>query len=314
MASRAENARVVVLLASYDGAAFLAEQLASLEAQDHADWRLVWRDDGSRDETVAILQDFAARQPPGRVERLAGPEVHLGSAAGFLALLRHVAPGLRDNDVVAFADQDDVWLPFKLSRAVRGLAEADGAGPAIYCARQILVDAKLNKLAVSARLAATPRFPAALTQNLATGCTLAMNAAAARLVAGSQAPGGCQHDWWAYLLVTAAGGALLPDDEPVVLYRQHGGNAVGSQTTFLRRGWAALRRGPRVFMGLMRQNVAALDAQRHLLTPEARVQLDQIQQALRGGPLQRLGMLRRCGLWRRGWAEQMVFWVWFVFG
>lgn len=313
MASRAEDARVVILLASYDGAAFLAEQLASLEAQDHADWRLVWRDDGSRDDTVAILQDFAARQAPGRVERLAGPEAHLGSAAGFLALLRHVAPGLRDNDVVSFADQDDVWLPFKLSRAVRALGEA-GAGPAIYCARQVLVDAKLNPLAVSARLVATPRFPAALTQNLATGCTMAMNAAAARLVAGSQAPGGCQHDWWSYLLVTAAGGALLADDEPVLLYRQHGGNAVGAQSSFLRRGWAALKRGPRAFMGLMRQNVAALDAQRHLLTPEARAQLDQIQQALRGGPLERWAVLRRCGLRRQGWAEQMVFRVWFLLG
>ena len=313
MASRAEDARVVILLASYDGAAFLAEQLASLEAQDHADWRLVWRDDGSRDDTVAILQDFAARQAPGRVERLAGPEAHLGSAAGFLALLRHVAPSLRDHHVVAFADQDDVWLPFKLSRAVRALGEA-GAGPAIYCARQVLVDAKLNPLAVSARLVATPRFPAALTQNLATGCTMAMNAAAARLVAGSQAPGGCQHDWWSYLLVTAAGGALLADDEPVLLYRQHGGNAVGAQRSFARRAWAALRRGPRAFMDLLRENVAALDAQRHLLTPEARMQLDLIQQGLRGGPWQRLVALRRCGLRRQGWAEQLVFRVWFMFG
>jgi glycosyltransferase involved in cell wall biosynthesis len=313
MASRAEDARVVILLASYDGAAFLAEQLASLEAQDHADWRLVWRDDGSRDDTVAILQDFAARQAPGRVERLAGPEAHLGSAAGFLALLRQVAPGLRDNDVVAFADQDDVWLPFKLSRAVRALGAA-GAGPAIYSARQVLVDATLKPLAVSAALVRAPRFPAALTQNLATGCTVAMNAAAARLVAGSQAPGGCQHDWWAYLLVSAVGGVFLFDDEPVLLYRQHGGNAVGAQSSFLRRGWAALKRGPRAFMGLMRQNVAALDAQRHLLTPEARAQLDQIQTALRGGPLERWAVLRRCGLRRQGWAEQMVFRVWFLLG
>ena len=314
MASCAAEARVVILLASYNGAAFLAEQLASLEAQDHANWRLVWRDDGSRDNSVAILQDFAARQVPGRVERLAGPEAHLGSAAGFLALLRHVAPGLADGDVVAFADQDDVWLPFKLSRAVRAVGEAADELPAVYCARQVLVDAKLTPLAASARLGTTPRFPASLTQNLATGCTMAMNAAAARLVAGSWSPAGCLHDWWAYLLVTAAGGAFLADDEPVVLYRQHGGNAVGAQRSFARRAWAVLRRGPRAFMDLLRENVAALDAQRHLLTPEARMQLDLIQQGLRGGPWQRLVALRRCGLRRQGWAEQLVFRVWFMFG
>jgi hypothetical protein len=216
--------------------------------------------------------------------------------------------------VVAFADQDDVWLPFKLSRAVRALAALPREAPAIYSARQVLVDATLNTLGVSPLLSGPPRFPASLTQNLATGCTVTMNQAAARLVAGSQAPPGCQHDWWAYLLVTAAGGRFLTDAEPVVLYRQHGRNAVGAPRSFLRRGWAALRRGPGVFMGVLRQNVAALDAQRHLLTPEAQAQLDQIQQALRGGPLRRMAALRLPGLRRQSWAEQMVFRLWFMIG
>lgn len=314
MASRAEPARVVILLATYEGAAFLADQLASLEAQDHPDWRLVWRDDGSSDESAAIMQAFADRQAQGRVERLGLPEGHVGSAAGFLALLRHVAPGLGPADVVAFADQDDVWLPFKLSRAVQALAEVPRDTPAIYSARQVLVDAKLNPLSVSPRLAGPHRFPASLTQNLATGCTVTMNQAAARLVAGSTAPPVCQHDWWAYLLVTAAGGHCLSDAEPVVLYRQHGRNAVGAPRSFLRRGWAALRRGPGVFMGVLRQNVAALHAQRHLLTPEAQAQLDQIRHALQGGPLRRLSALRLPGLRRQTWAEQMVFRLWFIIG
>jgi hypothetical protein len=60
--------------------------------------------------------------------------------------------------------------------------------------------------------------------------------------------------------------------------------------------------------------VAALDAQRHLLTPEAQAQLDQIQQALRGGPLRRMAALRLPGLRRQSWAEQMVFRLWFMIG
>jgi len=207
-----------------------------------------------------------------------------------------------------------VWLPFKLARAVRALGDVPADRPAIYSARQILVDAKLNPLAVSAAVATPPGFPASLTQNLATGCTVTLNGAAARLVAGSTAPPGCQHDWWAYLLVTAAGGTFLADEEPVVLYRQHGRNAVGAPCTFTGRGWAAARRGPGVFMGLMRQNVAALDAQRHLLTPQAQDQLDQIKVALRGGPLRRMRALRLAGLRRQTWAEQMVFRLWFMLG
>ena len=314
MATRADRARVVILLAVYEGAAFLCQQLASFAAQEHDDWYLIWRDDGSSDATVAMLQEFAEAQPPGRVERLADPAGRVGSAASFLALLRHAAPRLEGRDLVAFADQDDVWLPFKLARAVRALGDVPADRPTIYSARQILVDAKLNPLAVSAAVAIPPGFPASLTQNLATGCTVTLNGAAARLVAGSTAPPGCQHDWWAYLLVTAAGGAFLADEEPVVLYRQHGRNAVGAPCTVTRRGWAAVRRGPGVFMGLMRQNVAALDAQRHLLTPQAQDQLDQIKVALRGGPLRRMRALRLPGLRRQTWAEQMVFRLWFMLG
>jgi len=314
MATRADRARVVILLAVYEGAAFLCHQLASFAAQEHDDWYLIWRDDGSSDATVAMLQAFAEAQPPGRVERLADPAGQVGSAASFLALLRHAAPRLEGRDLVAFADQDDVWLPFKLARAVRALGDVPADRPTIYSARQILVDAKLNPLAVSAAVATPPGFPASLTQNLATGCTVTLNGTAARLVAGSTAPPGCQHDWWAYLLVTAAGGNFLADEEPVVLYRQHGRNAVGAPYTVTRRGWAAVRRGPGVFMGLMRQNVAALDAQRHLLTPQAQDQLDQIKVALRGGPLRRMRALRLPGLRRQTWAEQMLFRLWFMLG
>ena len=311
---KSRGVRVVILLAIYDGAAFLSEQLASIAAQDDADWSLIWRDDGSTDDSVAIMQRFAAAQPAGRVARLAAPAGHVGSAAGFLILLRHAATTTGAHDVVAFADQDDVWLPFKLSRAVRSLGDAATDGPAIYAARQILVDTRLNHLAISARLTAPTIFPAALTQNLATGCTVALNRAATVLLAGSAAPPGCQHDWWAYILVTAAGGQFIADDEPVVLYRQHGRNAVGSPRSFAQRGLAALRRGPAAFMAQMRQNVAALDEQRHLLTPQAGRQLDAIKAALTGGPRHRLHALRMRGLRRQTPSEQMLFRLWFMLG
>lgn len=305
---------VTILLATYDGAAYLRQQLDSIAAQEHRDWRLIWRDDGSSDETVAILRDFAATQPPGRVTGFAGPPGRIGSAANFLALLRHAAPLLAPGELVAFADQDDVWLPVKLGRAVAALGAVAADVPAIYSARQVLVDARLEPLAVSASLVLPTGFPASLTQNLATGCTEALNRSAARLVASSTAPSACQHDWWAYILVTAAGGRFIADDEPVVLYRQHPGNAVGAPRSLLQRALAALWRGPGVFMGLMRQNVAALDSQRHLLTPQACAALDVIRDALGRGPVRRLRALRLPGLRRQTWAEQLLFRVWFLIG
>ena len=195
-----------------------------------------------------------------------------------------------------------------MARAVAGLGAGD---PAIYSARQVLVDAKLQRIGVSDLLVPPTGFPAALIQNLAIGCTVALNRAAARLVAGSVAPAGCQHDWWAYLLVTAAGGRFVADAEPVMLYRQHRHNEVGVPRSFARRALAALRQGPGAFMRLMCANVAALDAQRALLVPPARAAVDRIKAALAGGPWRRL---RVGGLQRQRLAEQVLFRVWYLLG
>ena len=112
-----------------------------------------------------------------------------------------------------------------------------------------------------------------------------LNPEAAALVAGSDMPEGSLHDWWAYLVVSAAGGAMVTDDVPVVLYRQHGANAIGAPASRVRRAGAALARGPRAFMALLRAHVAALLAQPHLLSPAAAADLARIDTALRGGLL-----------------------------
>ncbi len=314
MTPRGEAGCIVVLLSTFNGARFLKAQLDSIVAQEHACWRLIWRDDSSGDGTVAMMEEFAAGLAPGRVVRVAGPAGRIGAAASFLTLLQAAADGMGEGELLAFADQDDVWLPCKLGRAAAALAGCDATVPTLYSARQVLVDAGLNRLALSARVVPPPGFPASLTQNLATGCTLVMNHAAVALIAASRAPPNCQHDWWSYLMVTAAGGRFLIDHEPVVLYRQHGGNLVGAPRSRGRRAIAALRRGPSLFMGLLRANLAALDAQRHLLCPDACREIDRLKVALCGGKLRRLRMLRLRRLRRQNWAEQMLFRVWFLLG
>ncbi len=295
--------KVAVLLATRDGARFLPEQLASIEAQSYP-WELWWRDDGSRDATVALLA--------GRGRRVDDPEV-LGAPGSFFALLRAAAPTLAPGDCVAFADQDDVWLPEKLARGAAALAQVPPARPAIYAARQVYTDAALHRLGVSARVH-TPGFPAALTQNLAIGCTVMLNAAAARLVAASHPPALTLHDWWSYILVTAAGGAFLWDDEAVVLYRQHPGNLVGAPLGPWRRGLAALRRGPGRFMRVMRAHLAALEADAALITPDARARVAALSGALAGRGVTRAKALATPGLHRQSRFEDWVFRLWFLIG
>ncbi len=307
--------RVAILLSTFQGARFLQSQLDSLLAQTLPDWTLYWRDDGSADQSVALMEAFVAGLGAGRCVRVSAPAGRLGAPRSYFALLTAaVADGA---DCVAFADQDDVWLPEKLARglAALDLAASEAAAPdtpTLYCARQMLVDAGLRRICLSFHPRRRPDFPAALAQNIAVGCTIMLNRAAARLVAASQAPPASIHDWWCYIVVSAAGGRLLIDDTPVVLYRQHGGNLVGSPISSFRRAVAALRRGPGAFMGIFHEHVAALQAQATMLTPCARHDLGRIEAALRGGLRERFMVLGIPALRRQTWHETLLFRLWFM--
>ena len=299
--------RVAILLSTYNGAQHVAEQLASLRGQTLSDWRLYWRDDGSSDATPALVRAFVDELGADRVVVLPG-EGRVGATQSFLRLLRAAAS---DNDIACFCDQDDIWLPHKLEHGVRELSEVARGSPALYCARQVLVDEELRRIGLSPVVHRVPAFPAALAQNIATGCTVMLNQRAAQLVAASRAPASAFHDWWCYLVVSAAGGEVRFDARPVVLYRQHGDNAVGAPATSLRRGLAALRRGPRPFASLLRQHVAALTDQPQLLSAPARAQLETISAALATGMLRRFAVLPE-GLKRQTWPETVLFRLWFV--
>jgi hypothetical protein len=303
------HGRVAILLSTFNGAQFLTPQLHSLLGQTHRDWVLYWRDDGSCDATRALMRRFLANLPAGQSVVLDDTS-RMGSAASFLRLLRvAVDDGLT---LAAFADQDDVWLPEKLARGAAAMADVTDGRAGLYCARQVLVDADLRRIALSFRLRHRPGFPLALTQNVATGCTIMLNRVAMEAVAGSRPPRLCQHDWWSYLVVAAGDGFIVADPEPVVLYRQHGSNTVGAPASIPRRAVAALRRGPAAFMQLFRGNVAALQAQPELLSPCARAQVAAVDAALNGGLLARLAALRMPGLHRQSWAETVLFRLWFL--
>ncbi len=300
---------VAVLLATFNGGRFLREQLHSLAAQRGVTWTLFWRDDGSSDDTVAIVTAFIARI--GQGVRVAAPVGRIGPTDSFLLLLSHAAAAMPDA-VVAFADQDDVWLEDKLRRGLRGLEGP--AGPAIYCSRQILVNESLQVLRPSAPLREPPGFAAALTQNIATGCTVMLNPDAVALLTASRAPSATLHDWWCYLVVMAAGGRLVLDQEPSVLYRQHAANMIGAPQSLGRRATAALLRGPDMFMNVLRGHVAALLAQPALLSAEAAGVLASMQAGLHGGWAERRQALRLPGLSRQTGVETALFRWWFLVG
>ncbi|HQT74291.1 MAG TPA: glycosyltransferase [Acidiphilium sp.] len=300
---------ITILLSTYNGAQFLSDQLASFEAQTDRNWCLFWRDDGSSDATREIMAGFAGRIGAERCREAPNSGIHLGAGQSFLSLLA----AAKDARIIAFADQDDVWLPEKLARARLALS-GQNSGPRLYTARQYLVDANLQSRRLSNLPARKPGFPACLTQNVVHGNTAVMNRAAADLICRIPGPAGTVHDWWSYIVVSACGGSITVDPRPVVLYRQHKGNLIGSPRTTVARAVGAIKRGPDIFMTMMRRHVRQLEAHGDLLAATARADLARIAAGLDGGFAPRLSAMRCPGLSRQTPLENLLFRLWFVLG
>jgi glycosyltransferase involved in cell wall biosynthesis len=217
-----EMPSVRVLLSTYNGGRYLQELLNSLTAQQGVAVKLLVRDDGSIDATPSILCEAAASMHDTTMTL----GCNKGVVCSFLELIE-TCP--RDAQYYAFCDQDDVWLPTKLERAVQQLTAAEDDVPTLYCSRLLVTDSLLGH----SRLTPLPRRPLglsnALVQNVATGCTIVMNARAFALLQDRKPSPDClrMHDSWAYLVVSACG-RVVYDSVPEILYRQHEGNVIGS--------------------------------------------------------------------------------------
>jgi glycosyltransferase involved in cell wall biosynthesis len=213
--------KIAILLATYNGRLYVRDLLASLQNQSFRDFTIFVRDDGSCDGTPEVIDAFRdilqIVDIPSRCR--------LGAAGSFFELLKQA----QNYDLYFFADQDDYWLPDKVSRALKQIGHCNG--PALYTARIEIVDEFRNHLAYSK----TPSFIGpynALVQSIAPGCTMALNSAARALVLFPNAiPDNVMHDRWCYFVISACG-KVVYDSTPIIQYRIHGSNTIGYKISF----------------------------------------------------------------------------------
>lgn len=233
---------VDILLATYNGARFVEQQIESILRQTHTDWRLLVRDDGSTDATVAICEHL--RLKDSRISLVEDGLGHVGLVQNFGRLVaQSSAP------YVMYCDQDDVWLPQKLEiqgHAIRKLEDAYGARmPLALFTDAHVVDSELRPIAPSLlayinRPASDPVSVRSLClQANCYGCTMVFNRSLAELI-GSFPPGAISHDWWSGL-AAAVFGRLAYLDVPLVRHRRHSSNASATQQ---QSWWRYLRQVP----------------------------------------------------------------------
>ena len=212
--------RVAVAMSTYNGEKYVAEQLDSILAQDYPQVDIFVRDDGSpHEECRAVLSQYADR---GDVTLICGE--NMGVVASFLSVIAAVPA---EYDYISVSDQDDVWYPNKISRAVSVLQQKDNTLPQAYVAEYRYCDgdmhpgerSHLNKRGVG--------FADMLYENVTSGNTMVINRALAQRVNAAGPTGVYTHDWWLSLVASALG-ELTFDDFICLDYRRTGNNASAS--------------------------------------------------------------------------------------
>jgi glycosyltransferase involved in cell wall biosynthesis len=220
--------RLSVALATYNGATYLSEFLDSLTAQQQLPHELVVSDDASTDATLAILERFASD---------ATFTVHILRNTTRQGVVNNFARSIAAccGEVIALADQDDVWHPQKLTRLAQALLPPETQAAFSDAA---VVDANLASLGYTmwhrirftqdeqACMARGEGFAVLLKHSVVTGAALAFRSSLRDVAL--PIPEDWAHDAW-LANIAAAQGAIIPVPEPLLAYRQHDSNVVGGR-------------------------------------------------------------------------------------
>lgn len=219
---------VEILLATYNGEKYIRQQIDSILNQDYNEWVIRACDDASKDATYDILLEYKERYPDKFL--IHKNQVGFGSAKlNFMNLIKNST-----GRYVMCCDQDDVWLPNKISLTLEEMKRNEDENmPVLVHTDLKVVDAELNVKSESffeySKLNKYPTYRELLIQNSITGCTMMMNRPLIELLKEELNMSHIlMHDWVA-ALVASATGKIGFVDSPTMLYRQHGVNSVGAK-------------------------------------------------------------------------------------
>lgn len=230
--------RCLVLMATYNGQAYLRDQIDSILRQTGVDVHILITDDCSSDNSYEIASEYASKDSRVYSRRNSNNK---GVANNFMSMIASIDPN--SFDYVAFSDQDDVWLKDKLVTAVKAINDKcsstdakklSGIGtPTLYCSDLQNVNEhlgesqlELNRLNIDLGHRATP-----LLKNYFSGCTMVMNAAMVRLLQeykGEEFPR--IHDVWCSMVAYYCGNLVYDADHALILRRITGNNTNGAIT------------------------------------------------------------------------------------
>lgn len=232
-----EKPTVAVIMSTYNGEKYLAEQLDSILAQEGVHVELFIRDDGSKDSTRDILLSYA--------ERYANVHLDFGENLGFARSFLTELAAASGFEYYAFSDQDDYWKKEKLITAVKAIKAEEAIHltkiPIIWHSNLHVSDSKLNIIRTTELHKRVHSLESLILRRSIPGCSMVMNKEAAELSRHkyiSLLIPTRGHDICIMYLTYLMGGKMICSSDAYIYYRQHGNNTVGTTLSL----WARLVR------------------------------------------------------------------------
>lgn len=219
--------KVAILMATFNGARFISQQMDSLIEQEFEDWILYIRDDSSNDGTLDIVKKYAKNDL--RIKIIEDDKGNLGARGNFAKIIDFVRTD-GEYDYYMFCDQDDVWHKDKILKSLEAISalEAKDGGEALVYGTLKYTDENGKDLGLqSPDFSVLPTLPRIITGNYVYGCTVIINRSLYQAI--KNIPEYAEnHDYWIALLGTYRGASMGYIKEPLISYRQHGNNVSGS--------------------------------------------------------------------------------------
>lgn len=218
-----------ILMATYNGETYISNQIESILNQNYSNWKLYIRDDGSKDRTNEILNEYEQKYPE-KIKIVRDSKKGLGAKLNFCELLNYST-----SDYCMFSDQDDIWFENKIEITLKKMKEAENKygdkAPILVHTDLKVVDKNLNLINDSfwKYQNLKPNYKELnylIVQNNITGCTMMMNRKLAK-ISKNIPENSIMHDWWIGLVASGLG-HIEYINEQTILYRQHGNNEVGA--------------------------------------------------------------------------------------
>ena len=224
--------KVEILMATYNGSKYIAEQIDSILNQSYENYHLMISDDESTDDTVEIIDNYVSKYP-SKITRVVS-NMHFGNARDhFFWLMKKC-----NEEYIMFSDQDDVWNKDKIEVSMNELLKLESKNtkdtPLLVFTDQTVVDSNLNIISTSMMTYQKQDtklidYKKLLFQNIVTGCTVCTNKALVELsLQFKDSNSIIMHDWW-LAVVASRFGKVSYLNQSTMLYRQHVGNSVGAR-------------------------------------------------------------------------------------